>query len=93
MAIKKSLVMDNGAEGEYWKVVDIHFEKIGLIKTIRVVLALFDDKEHADSDKRLGCDRGYMFELNSEEAAGDLIKLSYEKIKQTVEFYASGEDV
>ena len=79
MALKKSVVMDNGFEGDYWKITSIALNKQNLI--VDASLGLYKSKAFADKPGlRPEKIVNVRFKIQKEKAGDDLIKLAYEHI-------------
>lgn len=80
MAIQKSKTLSNGAVGNYWKITQLSIDRMS--KNLVCVISLFSDKAHADAKApNLGLNKTYSFSITKSDLVGDLVELSYTKIK------------
>lgn len=81
MALLKDKTLDNGAAGNYWRIVDtsINFPS----HTVTYIITLFFDQAHsAAHTPSLGLYKKYVFQgLTSEQLNGDLRSFGYDSIK------------
>lgn len=86
MALKKNIVLANGASGEYWKITNISIDKKKLSASFTI--SLFKDQEHADNDSPpIGPSYSANEIFSKELLAGDVTALGYELIKSKVSNY------
>lgn len=80
MALVKSKTLSNGATGNYWKITkDSYDRQSGKMK---VTIALFMDKAHANAHAGLGVEKIFEFAMTTNEATGNRIAFAYNKIKE-----------
>ena len=78
MALKKQKQLPNGVSGEYWKIIKIEVNKQTLM--LSVILDLFLNESQKDKAS-LNCPKVRSFKCLKEDLQGDLVALSYVKLK------------
>ena len=79
MALIKKIIMENGFEGEYFKITSISLNKQTLI--VDAALGLYKSKAFADKPNlRPEKIVNVRFKIQKEKAGDDLVKLAYEHI-------------
>lgn len=87
MALQKLKQLPSGAEGNYWKVVQVSADKLKLELTVRV--SLFLSKAASDEGKAsMGIHHTIQGNFTKQQLAGDLTALGYQLVKQ----YTSGAE-
>lgn len=76
MAIQKSKTLANGAQGNYWRLLSVTFNREAL--SVVGVIALFKDKATSDAGKpHLGFVKSFNFSFNMAEVAAITNPVSY----------------
>lgn len=76
MALKKVKELPSGVSGEYWKVIQVSADRLGLKLSAKI--ALFKDKAASDAGKQhLGLILSTEKQYTKEQLAGDLTALAY----------------
>lgn len=79
MAISKEKVLDNGATGNYWKIISIFLNRITM--HVHYNMGLFASKAHADVGAGLGLNKEFQTAISAEDSLGDLAAYGYNNIK------------
>lgn len=79
MALRKEKLLDNGVIGNYWKVIEIHLNRV--TNDLSFIVALFLSEAKArDGAKHLPYTKSASVKITDEEAHGDLVALAYKAI-------------
>jgi len=82
MGLQKTYETASGVTGMYWKITNVFVDKAGM--TINPQISLFLDKSASDLGKACLMSLSFTFEVTSQEMAGDILALSYVKIKAKI---------
>lgn len=78
MALQKAKTLLNGAQGNYWKIIDISFDRTSMRLSCNI--ALFASKDYSKI-ANLGLVKNFVFSVSKDQAASDIAALAYTLIK------------
>lgn len=79
MALSKSKTLPNGTSGNYWKIVEEHYDRVSHVCTWSIALFVSHDVSVLGAD--LGLTKHFSKVLTSDEATGNRTALGYTYIK------------
>lgn len=94
MAIEKAKTLENGASGNYWRILTITLDRQNL--KARGQIALFKDKATSDAGKpHLGAVKTFTFDFTVSDllAAANVISFMYGKIRTHAETMRSVDEI
>lgn len=86
MAIQKTKVLPSGIEGNYWRLLNMNFNRQTMQAT--AIIALFKDKAASDAGKpNIGYEKTFQWTFSPSDLAGNInvVAAIYNKIKITSE--------
>lgn len=83
MALLKEKTMDNGAQGNYWRITSIEVNRLSM--RAKFSIDLFCSKQHSiDKKPSLNFKKGFEGKFTKEQLSSDLMSLGYTFIKAQV---------